>query len=798
MSEIIVQGNLTDRVLINNTSIRMYTNDHFNDVELKALFKNVNMEFRKCRTIPVNELLHNASIPSYVKQKRIRYLRMLAFFQRYRFSLEEIFDMKKTIRRFKYPIEIMPNFHILNKLLSQHYQNWFKHHGEDNKIFEKIKDVLESLVLRLWLAGYGLVQGVGLEPLTNETLLNVLDKLEVGSTTRSLYRNACIFLSYALLNESNSLINEPIKIRVKQTVLELEKKRWNQTLDMYPIELAKIFKEYVFNVLYRRTKGQLIVENKDSEGRLQRKTLAKITTSTFKNHSRSLSSLCTYLSKCNCLTIDDVLKGKLFEVFYLITENYKKTTLKQYSSSTKSWLEYYFNENKLAVNISTVIPTTRIGKKNTRYGKHIDFIQATKLIEVLLDDQSPYHKDNDLLNFRNRRVCLIQLETGKRIHEVAVLKKNCLIKNKYNDVFIEFHKTKSGKPSRVSLSKEGQRWIHQLQELSPILPIDIDSKFYLFGDDLNTYRLLADHTNLAPYSRESLKYYLSDLQKKIWGDSPPGGRFFSTHDMRRMCATYMKLKGYNEVEIADRLGQENLKSQFTYTLTMGNETLQKYSEIAQTGLYGIKLDFNSNVVKDYHTIDAEEVLGQTSMIIDNLEDEKIAKKFIEKIFREVGDIDFSNNKLHKSSEMISGYPLRTHNCKAHTRVTCFHTSLKCYKCDKYSPEKDTLLNHKSEIVRWIVFLHHNESLLKQAKDLVEKRVLPHKIDGIKTDLDEAFGKLFVKFDSVDANDVNNIEKELYGVAKKYIKRYYKQFPNPTVAQMDMFLEKGDINGQSKI
>ncbi|MBT2730355.1 hypothetical protein J7E63_26320 [Bacillus sp. ISL-75] len=268
------------------------------------------------------------------------------------------------------------------------------------------------------------------------------------------------------------------------------------------------------------------------------------------------------------------------------------------------------------------------------------------------------------------------------------------------------------------------------------------------------------------------------------------------YDLRRMSATYMKIKGFSDVDIAERLGQDSLQSQIVYTLTLAPESLKKIKKAANKGLYNIanriKKDSNSHEV-EYESLDTERVLKHTSMILDTSKDETIAKMFAEKLSKDLEGLELPSNSYIPDGEVPSGFPMRTHNCNAQAKATCFHHTLKCYKCQKYSPDQDKLLEHKSELARWIVFLNHNSTLLKKTKDKLEKKVLPAKIDDIETDLKEAFIELFVKF-NLDVNDAKKVEKEVHSIAKKYIQKYYKKFPSPTVEQMDMFMRSGVING----
>lgn len=785
----------------NNTPFKLYIKEHFNKAELNAFpIKQVRQLPQRFLDMPFTEVssLDLNKLPKSSKEydDSRSYLRALAFFQRYRFSLDYINNTEILMTGYKDLIKEMPNFQLLDVLFNKYYPEYFKHRGDDQKLYKRDEQKLKLLVFRLWLGGYGLINGLGHEPITNDVLKRALRK-DLEGTNHHTYSVVAQFLSYILMNEKDSPVTKLFTVTKEiPSAYEIEKKLWQKLLEDYTSDLNVEIKKFVLDFLYKTTQKSFVHTYTEVDGKITREVYEKMTISTWANHSRALRTICEYSYEFSCHSVNDVLQGRLFDVFIALTEDYAKRTLERFTTSIKGWFNYHKKEQRLTVNDLRILPTQRLGRNTTRYGRLIDFRQATKLIETLLDDQSPHHNDNELVHYRSRRICLLQLETGKRIHELTLLKKDCLVTNKYNDVYINFHKTKNGKPSRIKLSEEGQKWVAQLAAISSPVTIKINTETYLYGDDLDIYRLVANASNTSPYNRGTANWYLKELQQKIFGGTPPSGRFFSTHDLRRMCATYMKIKGYSDVDIAERLGQESLQSQIVYTLTIPPERLEKLKKAAQKGLYnnlnGTK-KYSISPDHNYDSLDTETVLRHTSMIIDTSKDEDIAKMFAEKLSKELEGLELPSNSYISDGEVPSGFPMRTHNCKAQAKATCFHHSLKCYKCQKYSPDQDKLLEHKSELARWIVFLHHNSTLLKKTKNKLEKNVLPAKIDDIETDLKEAFKELFVKF-KLDVHEAKNIEKEVQSIAKKYIKKYYKTFPSPTVEQMDMFMKSGVVNG----
>ncbi|MGG4198709.1 site-specific integrase [Peribacillus frigoritolerans] len=751
--------------------------------------------FHECVQTDVTRFLGREN--SYKELLLKNYLLTLAFVQRCRLPLEYTMNFKIN---YQLPLEDMPNFIILSDLFDKHYKTWNPLNGNDTVRMAKDKKVIQSLALRFWISGYGVIKGTGHEPITDILLKKVADNF-LNKASKDRKQKTFRLLSYLLSKEERSSVQEIMNFSDKKDVFRLESDLWSEEYPALKTELALHLKKYVFTFLKNRVdKGHLQVIT-DIDGNSATIYQEQIVASTWKTYSCNLRSFCVnYLYPCQVHTIKDLLQGGLMDVFVDMDYdiNIRKNTNQVFL--IENWFDLYASKNKLYINKKRIIPSANLGTRDKPYGKHIDFNQAVKLIETLQDDQSPHHEDNELLYFRGRRVTLLVLETGKRAHEIAYLKQNCLKNNVYGDSILHCHKTKTGKPHDVKISKNAVEWVKQLQSVAPTEPIEINSKIFNGGDDLKTKRLVAGSSKVTPLLPSYITYYLIQLQKKIWkGNPPPSGRYFTAHDLRRMCATYLKLKGLSNEEIADRLGHDDLKSQYTYTLTAGNDVMDALQVVSEQGLYGIQVDVNKNTItpitEDVKVLSEESIFNNASMIIDVVEDEENAKTFIDKLLQEFNDVDLPAEQLQPDGEIPKGFPMRTQNCNAHERVTCFHHTLKCYKCKKYNPDEDMLLEHKAELVRWVVFVHHQETLLKKTKDRVEKRTLPVRIDDIKNDLKlETFKELFRKFKHLSEKEAESVQKEVYQTAKKYINKYYRKLPSPTAKQMDEFVNSGVING----
>lgn len=790
-------------VILKGIPIKMYEQVHLSVQEwcvlapigqknVRTMFK---VPFHECVQTDVTGFLGRGK--SFKEFLMKNYLFALAFIQRCRLPLEYTMNVNT---QYQLPLEDMPNFIILSDLFDKHYKTWNPMNGNDTVRMSKDKKSIQTLALKFWFSGYGVIKGIGHEPITNGLLKKVADKFQ-NPNSKSRKQITFTLLSYLLSKEERSSIQEPMSFSVRRDVFSLESELWSEESPALKTELALHINEFVFDFLKNRVdKGQLQI-NTDIDGNSETVYQKQIQPSTWKKYSRDLRCLCVnYLYPNKVHTIKDVLQGGLMDAFVDMYDDNNIRKFCKYVYLIKTWFDLYASKNKLYINKKRIIPSTNLGTRDKRYGKHIDFKQAIKLIETLQDDQSPYHEDNELQYFRVRKLCLLMLETAKRAHEIAFLKLNCLKHNVYGDSILHFHKTKTDKHHDIKISKNAVEWVKQLQSVAPSEPIEIKSELYVGGDDIKAKRLVAGASKVTPFLPTYISYYLIQLQKRIWkGNPPPGGRYFTSHDLRRICATYLKLKGLSNEEIADRLGHEDLASQYTYTLTAGNDVLDALQDVSEQGLYGIQADVNKNtiapVTEDVKVLSEESFFNNASMVIDVVEDEENAKTFIDKLLQEFNDVDLPTEQLQQDGEIPKGFPMRTHNCNAHERVTCFHHTLKCYKCKKYNPDEDMLLEHKAELVRWVVFVHHQENLLKKTKDRVEKRTLPVRIDDIKKDLkSETFKELFRKFKHLSEKEAEAVEKEINQTANKYIKKYYKKFPSPTAKQMDEFVMSGVING----
>ena len=140
---------------------------------------------------------------------------------------------------------------------------------------------------------------------------------------------------------------------------------------------------------------------------------------------------------------------------------------------------------------------------------------------------------------------------------------------------------------------------------------------------------------------------------------------------------------------------------------------------------------------------------------------------------------------------LTGFPVGLFSCSASAIVICSNSPIKCFNCDHYTPDIDSLDNHKIELFRYMILAKNQVNSLKKTKDIVLKSMLSEKNKYIEHSIKESFDKLFTKFNLVES-DVTLIKLDLEKKLKLYSKKYLKINPLPTFMQAKNFLERGEL------
>ncbi|MGG1288564.1 MULTISPECIES: tyrosine-type recombinase/integrase [Bacillus cereus group] len=766
----------TNTIFIDKMHIKLYITEHFSPLECQVLGCSQEALIQK----PLSYYTDNIQA---LHGDEKRYAILLAVFQRIHFPLEySLFD-KPAVKSI--PVEDLPNFILFNELFEGYFQSIYPLKTSDEKFKNRIKIEVYTLVKTLWISGYGLIEDYGIYTI-DRNLINSLLQLRPPAYNSSKNRNYISHIRY-LANMLNFQVpRQPQKTRMSKTELELN--HWNVLVQHTDTEITKSMKSYIFEDLYERTKGTYTLTYTNKEGSIQRVSLNSISMGYWRNSSSKLRTIATILAEQDIKRLQDITKNRILNILLELQKTNSHNVVKSYKSAIRSWLELISLKHNLQINLEKLF-SKNIARNDIPYGRVFNFSAAVSLIETLLNDQSPYFNDNDIMQFRMRRILLLQLETGKRISELCILKRDCLQNNKYGDTHVVFHKTKNGKLSTSPLSQEGIKWINQLKAVAPPTPIAIETQFYSWGDDLTEYRLVSSKFD-NPLDKESVNLFLKNLQKKIWKSKNPNGQEFTTHDMRRMCATYLKLKGFNDEEIKNRLGQTNLQSQIPYQLTHPYSHVEHFETVYKQGLW--EIEDNNTSEEDSTTFSLNEVLHQGSKYIDIDIDENPVLTLFEKVQHIVNTLDLPNDRYIHENDINSGFPIGPHNCNANMNIKCHHTELKCFSCRFYKPDSHKLNDHKAEVLRWILLLNFYKVQKKKTKNGLNLIISSNTSD-IESNLKETFATLFQKF-SLNNNQAEKIEKELYVLAKKYNKKYGKIIPNPTFEQTLDFIKCGVING----
>ena len=256
-----------------------------------------------------------------------------------------------------------------------------------------------------------------------------------------------------------------------------------------------------------------------------------------------------------------------------------------------------------------------------------------------------------------------------RASAVCYLKRDCIKTDNNGTPWLIFHKTKFSGENKVVATPDILKWIDELKAVAPEHKIAIPEDKFMYGDSLTEYRLLANIFDDGPMTFPSINSFLYTLQAKIWGDNHPNKKPFSSHDLRRFHAVFMKLNGRTDEDIRDQLGQQDIKSQVPYLQTKPVSHQRYFKQIQEKGVYN--LEDNDSVVSIDNLIHNVAQFND-----DRYNGEKITKLLLD-ASNDVKDFVVPEPQ---SSPLPSGFPLRVSSCTATMLTNCGHTELHCFKC----------------------------------------------------------------------------------------------------------------------
>lgn len=211
-------------IRINSVAIEMFKEAHFTKEEWAAIAsKSYRNRIKFILDTPFNQIIQ-FPVLNFVNSKTtvherliLSYLSRLALLQRYKFPLEYSMQFDN---QFGLDFENLPNFQIISELFDKHYLEWFPLNENDKKQINLDKKRILSIALRYWLAGYGLVKGLGYASITPELVLDL--GLKYKNNTERTHRNIVLF-SFLLSKAKDSAFTEPVQFRGKTDFYELEK-----------------------------------------------------------------------------------------------------------------------------------------------------------------------------------------------------------------------------------------------------------------------------------------------------------------------------------------------------------------------------------------------------------------------------------------------------------------------------------------------------------------------------------------------------------------------------------------------
>ncbi|MED3554340.1 site-specific integrase [Cytobacillus praedii] len=762
-------------ILVSSIPIQVGVNRHFNTLERGILDKN-----------QYTDDLFETEVNYYTNfkkltRKEVGYAFRLAFYQRIQLELDTAFS--SPVNYEDYPIELLDNFSKLDELFEKHFDSFEIERANLPKYRASFKKKVVQTVFKFWLSGYGILQGYTEKTIGNCEIDYVFYR---NRGSKKLGR----FLATILINEPLSQVSLIPITNEKISIQESEKAKWTKFLQTNNCEIAQQLFYFTFDVLKSKAQGGFLLTYYDSEGLKRRESFPSIRWGTFREYSGSIMKFIQLLYKYGYHSIEQAISGGIIDILSSESfQNLKDNDKDNIKTVLRFWLECYSKLNGLEININRIIPIS-ISNKKQSFGKILDFGSVYAFVSTLLDDQSDTFNENKLFDLRARRACLIQLATGKRISEVLLLKRECLKSDAEGNVYIHFHKTKNGEPHSLPASKDVIHWVQQLKKMAATEKIHISSEEYYWGDDETDYRLIPNIHNDGPMGISSINRFLRQIQEKIWSNIN-ASRYYTSHDLRRMNAVYMKINGKSKEDIQEQLGQINIDSQLPYLETKPPEIQRHFKNIANEGIWSHLVTVNETET-DENGIPLEQALKRSKKQQLSLENKENAKHFLEEIIKQV-EKKKRNLPINSEKQPVStGFPIRSHNCLATEIVNCGHTELHCFSCSRYMPDSNKLDEHKAEIFRYILLLAFNDDLAKKNK--LEHDIIKLRSNDIKENLNETFKQLFQKF-NLDIKQTKAIENELFSKAKTYYRKNKQVKPTLSFGEALLFLRIGVTNGK---
>lgn len=684
--------------------------------------------FLKVSKIPLKTLesavfLENATLEEHY------YAYRMAYWQRINLPLEYIksdtcFDHQKY-QKF---IDETQNFKELLELFDNHYEELAtlaKQKLKKESYKRIVKNGIFNCAFQLWLMGYAIRPGLGTRYITDELLEEYADGVNYQRGRFSRY------LGLLLANLPNSMVKNFTGKYVQKSVFETQQKLWDQQVfSKYDSnkDLINYLYQYVFTEVKSRINKKTIIDHTDETGTLvSRESVEAICHNTWIYHSlvaRQFALLCITSKQ---LTIKEAFgfdEESCVNLFLIRASDLQRQGRKATLRFFAKWANRSQNER---IDVGQLFPKTLSASKRT-HGKVYNLGMAAHFINVLLDDNSPYFDERNIMDFRCRRATLLCLALAPRPHELLIIFRNCIKPDHFGIEYVLFHKTKpvrnnpeTQKVTYVRNIKAGEdvkKWIAELKAVAPIKKLLLKTESG-FGDDLEAYRLFANSTDTGPLTVSVLEAWLNRLQRKIW---PNEAKPFSIGRMRALSATYEINKRDENAgqRTTNKLDHSNEQIKLPYVMTLSGEDVSQYGKIApwsdtwsdnelEVAALNDEDDDEYEMYDDDLDEDDDEYKVSFNLTSDESDDEISVSSAIGKgsMFQITSEKMMQMRKLVESTIPIveamdtqprdaspCGY---THNCSAPSILNCTQSLDRCRACDFYKPDEGSEEIHRAQI-----------------------------------------------------------------------------------------------------
>jgi len=723
------------------------------------------------------------------------YAARLAFFQRIKLPLE--YTLRFRNRTSYFPIEEAENFRQLQHLFTSQYESLFKMDGHNERKRGAVKERILHLGLRFWCAGYAIFPDYGIEPLTSEVLegaSKILNQGRIGDRHRVIW-----FLhvfARLLAQDARSKIDRMPNIarHAPASYFDLEKAAWSSMMASQPASIiSENLHEFVFTELISRVTSHQVRTVRNLRGRTfvtRRGGLGRLSASTWRNYARYLRALGMWASQSD-YDIERMFDKGLSDYMRQRLGETSRSDRNAFRAAAREWVRWYSDTRDLALNPYKVVPR-ELRSRGLRYAAILDIGSACIFINTLLDNDTGLINENNLLEFRCRRACLIALETGARMSSVCVLPQDCIVRDHLGNHLIHFHRVKTGKPYSVPASPSLRAWVTELKRMGPPEKMYIATDKHYTGDGLTQLRLFANAMNDGPLTISNLSKFLRLVQKKIWPNEHPNGQPFSTRSLRRLRALYMVLLEKRREEIQQQLGHSSIDSQIPYVATGPPQVQRWFGEMLKEGIW-------KNVSKTQGAetdLDLDKVLKQEVGLADPTTMMSIVRRLVEESPLAQSSYEVDRRIPIQLNQVAAGFPRRTHNCTAHELLNCGHTELHCFNCDKYKPDLEMFDDHRAEVFRYMVLVCRAEKSKGKQVNTFDQRAIELKTETVSDLIRKAMPLLFGRHYNMDPESISALQEELINKAQAYVAVHGYTAPSPTFEEARVYLKQETRESES--